>query len=577
MSRRPRGWRTPALLTALLLALSGCSTVPASSPTVQITQAPVPEAEDVGIEPLSPTAGAPPEDIVRGFIDAAASTMPGHPVAREHLAPAAARTWSDEAGITVISPDYATVTIQSDTVRVTANLVGAVDQRGVFTVGGPAVFSREFTLEQVAGQWRITDPAGGLVILEPDFQRLYRLRSAYFLDPTRKRMVPDPRYLITGEAQPTVLVQRLLDGPSPALAAGVRNPLSGVELRGTVTVEEESAVVDLTGLSTDPAPARSAICAQLVWTLDQGAGIRTVEIRVDGEPVDLEGVPAQQTADDWINYDPEAMPVDAVGHYVDRGALRTVTTGEAAPGPAGTGEYALTSAAVSADSRTGSLSFMVGVRRVGAGTSLLAGPYGQELGTVLNGTTLSEPSVAATRAEAWLVRNGTEVVRVPAGGRAQSVSAPTLAGLGRAEVLQLSPDGVRAAAVIDGPRGPAIYVGTIARAEDGGVALRDLREIAPSLSQVEDVAWRDGGTLYVLAGDAGDDRTVPFSVGVDGYGLAEVPTSGLPSQPTSIGAAPARLPLVSAGGTIWQLAGGTWATLVRGSEPLPGTAPFYPL
>ena len=36
-------------------------------------------------------------------------------------------------------------------------------------------------------------------------------------------------------------------------------------------------------------------------------------------------------------------------------------------------------------------------------------------------------------------------------------------------------------------------------------------------------------------------------------------------------------PLVDAGGTIWQLAGGTWVTLVRGREPLPGAAPFYPL
>ena len=77
--------------------------------------------------------------------------------------------------------------------------------------------------------------------------------------------------------------------------------------------------------------------------------------------------------------------------------------------------------------------------------------------------------------------------------------------------------------------------------------------------------------------DAAEDRIVPYLVGVDGWGLAEVPTSGLPAQPESIGAAPARLPLVSAAGTIWQLASGTWITLVRGAEPLPGTQPFYPL
>jgi hypothetical protein len=567
--------RAVALLTVLLVALSGCSTVPDSSATVQVTQAPVRPSEDVGIEPFPPSRGATPEEIVRGFIDAAASTVPGHPVAREHLAPAAAESWSDVNGITVISHDYATVTTGAGTVRVTANLVGTVDQRGVFAVGGESPFTRQYTLEEVEDEWRITDPAGGLVMLEPDFQRLYDPVAAYFLDPTRQRVVPDPRYLITGEAQPNALVQRLLDGPSSNLAAGVQNPLGGVELRRTVTVEDQSAIVDLTGLSTDPAPVLSEMCAQLVWTLRQLRILR-VEIRVDGEPVDIDGLPAEQTIDDWAAYDPEAVPVDAVGHYLDRGALRTVT-GEAAPGPAGTGKYGLTSAAVSADARTGALSYLVGVRTAGGQSRLYAGPYAGELTPLLDARMLSAPTVAATRAEAWVVRNGTEVVRVPDGGTAQAVNAPTLAGLGQTDELELSPDGVRAAAVVDGPEGLALYVGTVVRAEDGAVSLRDLREVAPSLSQVADVAWQDSGTLLVLAGDAGEDRIVPYSVGVDGWGLTDVPTSGLPSQPSSIGAAPTRQPLVSSDGTIWQLAAGTWATLVRGAEPLPGTAPFYPL
>jgi hypothetical protein len=196
---------------------------------------------------------------------------------------------------------------------------------------------------------------------------------------------------------------------------------------------------------------------------------------------------------------------------------------------------------------------------------------------VLDGATLSAPTVASTRQEAWVIRDGTSIVRIPAGGSPQAVNAPTLAGLGRAQVLRLSPDGVRAAVVVDGPGGLTLYVSTVVRAEDGSVALRDLREVAPTLTQVVDVAWADSGHLLVLAGDAGEDRIVPYAVGVDGWGLVSVPTAGLPSQPTSIAAAPTRQPLVSAGDTIWQLAGGTWVTLVRGAEPLPGTSPFYPL
>jgi hypothetical protein len=564
---------------AVLLTVAGCSTVPSSSPIIAIPQAPAQRAEVVGIEPVPPSPGASPEEVVRSFIEAAASTRRGHPVARDHLAPEAAGTWSDETGLTIISSDYATVTTQAGRVVLTADLIGTVDARGVFGLGAGSTLSREFTLEQVDGEWRISDPPDGLIMLEQDFERLYRERAVYFLDPTGKRLVPDPRYLIRGEAQPTTLVTRLIEGPSPVLAPGVGNALTGVKLRSAVTVEGQSATVDLTAMGTDPAPGLPALCAQLVWTLREidAPRITSVRVLVDGEPVDVEGVPSEQTIEDWASVDPDAVPVDGVGHYVSGGALRTVTAGEPTQGPAGTGVYGLTSAAVSADPGTGELSFLVGVGPGPQGVSLLVGPYAGELAGVLDARTLSVPTVAATRSEAWVIRDGSSVVRAPAGGPPQAVNVPALPGLGRAEVLRLSPDGVRAALVVDGPGGPKLYVSTVVRSEDGSVALRDLREIAPALTQVADVAWADSGNLLVLAVDAGDDRIVPFGVGVDGWGLVQVPTAGLPSQPSAIAAAPTRQPLVNAGGTIWQLAGGTWVTLVRGREPLPGTAPFYPL
>ena len=562
---------------ALLLVLPACSTVPSDSPTVQITQAPARPVDEIGIEPLPPEAGATREDVVRGFIDAAASTRQGHPVAREHLTPEPAATWSDEAGMTIISPDYATVTTVAGTVRVSANLVGTVDERGVFSVGGPEQFTQEFVLEQVEDEWRIANPPDGLILAEPDFERLYDELAAYFLDPTGQRVVPDPRHLIRGNALPTTLVQRVLEGPSAQIAAGVRNPSSDVRLRSAVTVRGQEATVDLTGSTTDPTPLLPQICAQLVWTLSQLTTIRSVVVRLDGDVVVLDGIPAMQSVDDWASVDPDAVPVDGVGHYVSGGALRTVTAGEPVPGPAGTGAYGLTGAAVAAEAGTGALVFLAGIREGPAGATLFAGPYDGELTPVLEGTTLSVPSVAATREEAWVVRDGTTVVRVPADASPQAVSAPTLPGLGLTTALRLSPDGVRAAVVVTGPDGPAFYVGTVVRAGDGSVALRDLRDIAPSLSQVADVAWRDSDTLLVLAGGAEEGRTVPYEVGVDGWGLAPVPTAGLPTSPIAVGAAPTRQPLVDAGGSIWQLAGSNWVTLVRGREPLPGAEPFYPL
>ncbi|MDP9430999.1 MAG: LpqB family beta-propeller domain-containing protein [Actinomycetota bacterium] len=572
--------RRGAVLGAALLALvTACSTVPTGSPTVQITQAPERLDGPVGIEPLSPEAGATPEEVVRGFLDAAASTVRGHPVAREHLAPGPRGSWSDDAGITVLGADYATVTTDAGTVLVTGELVGTIDQQGGFTVGGQEVYSREFRLEQVDDEWRISDPPDGLLMLEPDFERLYERRDLYFLDPTGQRVVPDPRYLISGEAQPTVLVERLLDGSSAVLAAGVRNELAGAALGSTVTVSAQAVTVDLTGIADAPPSRLAGLSAQLVWTLGQLPTVRSVEVLVDGNPLNLDGVSPVQTVDTWAALDPDAAPVDAVGHYLVDGALWTATDAPApAPGPAGAGAYGLSSAAVGTDPSTGELIQMVGVTERDGEATLLTGPYGGDLTPVLAGSSLTVPTVAATRQEFWLVRDGSTVVRVSPGGPPQAVNAVTLPGLGRATALQLSPDGVRAAVVVEDGRRQSLHVGTVVRSDDGPVALRDWRQVTPTLSQVVDVAWRTSGSLLVLAGDAGEDGTVPYVVGVDGYGLSSMPTAGLPSQPTHAAAAPERPPLVSAGGTIWewQVAGGTWVTLVRGQQPQPGTEPFYP-
>jgi hypothetical protein len=217
---------------------------------------------------------------------------------------------------------------------------------------------------------------------------------------------------------------------------------------------------------------------------------------------------------------------------------------------------------------------MVGTTIRDGRPTLLAGPYGGDMVPVQTAdSSLTVPTVAATRDEFWTVKDGTSVVRVTAdGGTPLGVSAPSLETLGRASLLQLSPDGVRAAVVVN----LQLYVGTVVRAPDGPVTLRDLRLVAPTLTGVTDVAWSAADGLLVLASGGSVDGVTPYSLGVDGWGLAAVPTSGLPGPPTTIAAAPSQQPLVSANGQIWQLSGGTWLTLLRGQAPVSGTEPFFP-
>ena len=109
------------------------------------------------------------------------------------------------------------------------------------------------------------------------------------------------------------------------------------------------------------------------------------------------------------------------------------------------------------------------------------------------------------------------------------------------------------------------------------MALRDLRDIAPSLSPVVDVAWRDSEELWCWPGTPTRSGPCPTWWASTGGVLDDVSVSGLPSQPTSVAAAPTRQPLVTADGALWELSGGTWVTLERGAEPRRGSEPFFPL
>jgi hypothetical protein len=195
--------RLAAPAAGLLVALlAGCSTVPTSSPTIQITQVAEPTDDAIGIEPLRPEAGATPEEVVRGFIDASASIVRNHPVARQYLDGEAADSWSDSDGVTVISQDYAPVQTRSGEVVVTGTLVGTLDERGIFSVGTGSLYTRSFTLTDESGEWRITDPPDGLLLLEPDFARTYERVNAYSWTPPVLASSPTPATWSTGRRSP---------------------------------------------------------------------------------------------------------------------------------------------------------------------------------------------------------------------------------------------------------------------------------------------------------------------------------------------------------------------------------------
>ena len=252
------------------------------------------------------------------------------------------------------------------------------------------------------------------------------------------------------------------------------------------------------------------------------------------------------------------MPADAVGHYLDRRRAAHGDQGRARAGPGREGHLRARQrrgrrrpAHRRPDLSRGS------AHRERAGHAAVAGATA---GAARAGDHRNDPERPHGRRDAERGLGGQRrqrrragaVRRQPAGGdharrcrvwggRWRCGSRPTACGRPSSSTVR---------------RGRRSTSARSSRAEDGTVALRDLRQVAPSLSRVVDVAWRDSRRLFVLAGDARQDRIVPYEVGVDGFGLTSVSTSGLPSQPTAIAAAPLRQPLVIAGGT--DLAAGGW-------------------
>ena len=245
-------------------------------------------------------------------------------------------------------------------------------------------------------------------------------------------------------------------------------------------------------------------------------------------------MPAQQTVDDWASFDPDAVPVDAVGHYMQRRraahASPPASRCPGRPGPARTGSPAPRSRPTP---RTGELSFLAGVRPTPVrGQPCWPGPTAASSPRVLDGATLSRADRRRdpARRRGWCA-TATSVVRVPAGGAAAGGRAPpTLPGLGRRRCSGSRPtaSGPRSSSTVRRAR-PLRRDGRPRRGGQRRAARPACRSRRRS-SQVVDVAWRDSEELLVLAGAPGTTGSCPYAVGVDGWGLDDVPTAGLPER-----------------------------------------------
>lgn len=347
--RGPHVTRAPAvvsLLLALVLAIAGCAGVPSSS---------APQALGTMDRPAPPSLPTPtpdmdPDVLLREFLKATADPANRHLAARQFLTESASDGWDDAGSALLIDRVVFVETRGPDSVSVTmkADILGSLSDMGVFETGeGALPDPGPIELVKTSGGWRIDKLPNGVFLDWQQFLSTYKRNTLYFVDPTGKTVVPDPRYVAVSDPDQlaTELVSKLVAGPRPEMANTVRNLLGPpLRLRGPVTRADGGktgvgrgyggAQIDLENLSTTDPHSRQLLAAQIIWTLNRSGINGPYVIDSDGAALDDRFADGWNTSDVAAT-DPGADPGAAAGLHALLGGSLVSLDGQRAPRVAG--------------------------------------------------------------------------------------------------------------------------------------------------------------------------------------------------------------------------------------------------
>ena len=542
-----------AVAAAACVGLAACATVPTSGP---IEQGPVVDAGEssqfIRVIAAPPSEGASTTEIVRGFLEANASLESDHAIARRYLTPDAAGTWDPDAATTVYQQSSLKLSEgKGGTITARLAINNRLDAQGTLDPVDPATTEKvAFTLEKVAGsppgapQWRISDPAPGILISDADLRRAFRQYQVHFPSTRSGALVPDGRLLpVVGPSLPTALAQRVLGGPAEWLAPGVRTgaPPGTALALGAVPVSNGVALVELTEQALAATDVqRRDLAAQLTWTLTQLPDVASVRLQVGGEPYDVPGVPELMDRSVWQARSPDTLTTGSTGDVrlpyfvLDGPALirvsesgRTVLPLEV-PQP-----QELIDLGVSLDQR--SAAAVDKDRRALWILPLGRGITEQRIeGKEIGGASFDVDGGA------WFTDAGRVLRLVPKGLPQEIAVQPALVSAPITSV-HLARDGTRVILVAD----EELYLGVI-QPSSTGLVIGSARRIATSVSGVRDVAWRDSVTLDVL----GRTDTSGLQVLRIGVGTGEAQLLGAPPDPLEVTSAPGSATLVAGSGDL---------------------------
>lgn len=284
-----RSMRVCAAACVMSLALVACQAVPNAGPVYEgltdLNQADQP----VQFNPGGPMLGASQEDIVRGFISAAASSTDDYAIAREFLVPAYADEWDPSLGVLVDEGTQEYRSAGEDIGVLSLSAIAAVNARGELQPVSPGAATEvRFEFAQIDGEWRIASAPSGIILDKSTFAAVWTPLQLYFLS-ADNRLVPDTRWFLNRAAISTQLVGELLAGPSEQTIEVLHSAIpTGTSLAaGAVPVVDGTARIDLTAELLDADQGTMALIKQqLGASLQAVPDVARFELLVNGSVVE---------------------------------------------------------------------------------------------------------------------------------------------------------------------------------------------------------------------------------------------------------------------------------------------------
>lgn len=497
--------------------------------------------------PAGPERGDSPRGIVDGFLTAMNAYPRTIGLVRQFLTRSAAASWRPSTAVDVYLSRRTTPPVNGR-VALRAGMTGRLDDRGGWTTTG-GTYRQVFNLVSVGGQWRITNPPARLLVDTDYLDRYYSAESLYFLDSTRRTLVPDPVFVLKGPAMSSDLVDSLLRGPSRSIDQ-VATPL--------VTWRQPVRVSVLRGLATVPlppsarqlsAPDRQLLAVELVWTLRQVQEISAVRLAIGGRTLAVPGSPPTIPIGSFQAYDPAGLATSQNLYGLINTRLYLLRSGHASPIESGVHVLGGSIDTFAVD-LPGSRAAVVADRR----TSLDVGSLGSQDNSsasdwLTGGVDLRSPTWDRT-GRVWVVDGTGRRTRIKAvtANRTVTVDAPGLTGQDVREI-RVSHDGGRLAALVGTGLAARLVVGQVVRRDGaaGPLAIRGVRRIEHEPDPIRQPAafdWYTPTSLVVLS-KAGQGKQTPLVVSIDGATVAAASTYPLPTVNQVSAASDASAPIVT--------------------------------